>query len=276
MTYINLDMYKSWLPHSLEKVVPILILQFEKTPFFCGKTLTFQLHWTPFFMVKHWTQNYPLFLQIQGGEYQNTPPFFLGKCEYWISSINTLLFANFRTRKRVVKYYEWGSWGISTTCQKVAICIAIIPDPNASYDRDMKSSKSLFLCKCGACLSSVGGRIAVVADVDASRSQLMSHLQVSHGPLLLTTKTSTCQRPTPAIRHLKAKPSQNEGENINYASFYTRYKMFLFRQNKIFFQKKCKISILGIRQFRTNSTPLMDSVFLIKLDLALFSANIFV
>ncbi len=37
-----------WLPHSLEKVVPILVLQFENDPLFCGKTLTFQLKMTPF------------------------------------------------------------------------------------------------------------------------------------------------------------------------------------------------------------------------------------
>ncbi len=30
------------LPHSLEKVVPILVLQFENYPLFCSKTLTFQ------------------------------------------------------------------------------------------------------------------------------------------------------------------------------------------------------------------------------------------
>ncbi len=74
----------SRLPHSLEKMVPILVLQFENDPFFvakhwlfsskrplfndktltflskitplfCGKTLTFQLKWTPLFTVKHWT-----------------------------------------------------------------------------------------------------------------------------------------------------------------------------------------------------------------------------
>ncbi len=38
----------SRLPHSLEKVIPILVLQFENYPLFCGKTLTFQLKTTPF------------------------------------------------------------------------------------------------------------------------------------------------------------------------------------------------------------------------------------
>ncbi len=36
------------LSHSLEKVVPILVLQFENYPLFCSKSLTFQLEMTPF------------------------------------------------------------------------------------------------------------------------------------------------------------------------------------------------------------------------------------
>ncbi len=39
---------RSRLPHSLEKVVPILVLQFENDPLFCCKTLTFQLKTTLF------------------------------------------------------------------------------------------------------------------------------------------------------------------------------------------------------------------------------------
>ncbi len=43
------------------------------TPLFCGKTLTFEPKWTPFFTVKHWTSKLTsFFIQIQGGEYQNT------------------------------------------------------------------------------------------------------------------------------------------------------------------------------------------------------------
>ncbi len=38
----------SRLPQSLEKVVPILVLQIENDPIFCGKALTFQLKTTPF------------------------------------------------------------------------------------------------------------------------------------------------------------------------------------------------------------------------------------
>ncbi len=90
------------LPHSLEKVVPILVLQFENdplfatkhwlssskrplfrdktltfqfktNPFFWGKILTIQHKWTPFSMVKDWTAKLNLFLQIHKGEHQNTP-----------------------------------------------------------------------------------------------------------------------------------------------------------------------------------------------------------
>ncbi len=42
----------SQLPHSLEKVVPILVLQFENNPLFCGKTLTFQSKMNPLFWGK--------------------------------------------------------------------------------------------------------------------------------------------------------------------------------------------------------------------------------
>ncbi len=36
------------LPHTLKKVVPILVLLFENCPLLCSKTLTFQLKTTPF------------------------------------------------------------------------------------------------------------------------------------------------------------------------------------------------------------------------------------
>ncbi len=68
-----------WLPHSLEKMVPILVLQFENDPpffwqntdfsaqndpFFAIKHWLFSPKWTPFFVVKHWlfSPNEPLFL----------------------------------------------------------------------------------------------------------------------------------------------------------------------------------------------------------------------
>ncbi len=123
-------MYSGWsrgarLTHSLEKVVPILVLQFEnyplfaakhwlfnlKWPLFCHKTLIFQPKWTPIFTVKHWTSKLTPFspnLQRWVAKYT----LYLGKCESWISSKNTPLFANFRTGMGVVKQYEWGSWGV--------------------------------------------------------------------------------------------------------------------------------------------------------------------
>ncbi len=44
----------SRLPHSLEKMVPILVLQFENDPLFAIKHWLFSPKWTPFFVVKHW------------------------------------------------------------------------------------------------------------------------------------------------------------------------------------------------------------------------------
>ncbi len=71
--------FYSQLPHSLEKVVPILVLQFENYPFFVAKHWLFSSNnplfmikhwlfspkWTPFFAVKHWlfSQNEPPFSQ---------------------------------------------------------------------------------------------------------------------------------------------------------------------------------------------------------------------
>ncbi len=113
------------------KVVPILVLQFENDPRFCGKTLTFQLKtttfrhktqtfqlkmnplfcsktltfqtkWTSLFTVKHWILKLTPF-SPNSWRWVPKYPRFLGKCESWISSKNTRLFANFRTRMRVVK-----------------------------------------------------------------------------------------------------------------------------------------------------------------------------
>ncbi len=44
---------KSRLPHSLEKVAPILVLQFENDPLFCLQNTDFLAQNDPFFMVKH-------------------------------------------------------------------------------------------------------------------------------------------------------------------------------------------------------------------------------
>ncbi len=102
------------LPHSLEKVVPILVLQFENYPFFaaknrllsskrplfrnktltfqskmnplfCGKTLPFQTKWTSFFMVKHWTSKLTSF-SPNSRRWVAKYPLYLGKCKCWISS----------------------------------------------------------------------------------------------------------------------------------------------------------------------------------------------
>ncbi len=102
------------LPHSLEIVVPILVLRFENVPLFCSKTLwlfsskiplfrdktpTFQSKMNPFFVVKHWLFSPKLtpFSQNSRG-WVPKYTFFLGKYESWISlKKNTPLFANFRT-----------------------------------------------------------------------------------------------------------------------------------------------------------------------------------
>ncbi len=79
-----------------------LTCQSKMNPFFCGKTLTFQPKLTPFFMVKHWTSQLTHF-SPNSQRWVPKYPLFLGKCESWISSKNTHLFTNFRTRMRVVK-----------------------------------------------------------------------------------------------------------------------------------------------------------------------------
>ncbi len=122
---------QSRLPHSLEKVVPNLVFQFENdppflqqntdfsaqndlffvikqtfqskmNPLFCSKTLTFQSKWMPIFTVKHWTLKLTHF-SPNSQRWVPKYPLFLGKCESWISSKNTPLFANFRIRMSVVK-----------------------------------------------------------------------------------------------------------------------------------------------------------------------------
>ncbi len=69
--YANLQ-----LPHSLEKVVRILVLQFENDPLFCSKTLTFQLKTTLF---RDKTLNFqskmtPLFCSTTLPVHPNEPP----------------------------------------------------------------------------------------------------------------------------------------------------------------------------------------------------------
>ncbi len=120
-----------WLPHSLENVVRILVIQFENDPLFCSKTLDFSAQNDPFFMIKQWfsVQNDPLFcgktltfqsqmnplfhgktrtsnltpFSLHSQRWAPKYPLFLGEYESWISSKNTPLFANYRTRMSVVK-----------------------------------------------------------------------------------------------------------------------------------------------------------------------------
>ncbi len=63
--------------------------QSKMTPLLCGKTLTFQPKWTPFFTVKDWTSKLTSF-SLHSQRWVPKYPFFLGKCESWISSKNTL------------------------------------------------------------------------------------------------------------------------------------------------------------------------------------------
>ncbi len=123
---------KSRLPHSMEKNdthpgSPV----WKWPPFFMAKKQTFQLKTTHFFAIKHWlfSPKWPLFLvktltcppkwttlfivkhwtskltNLSPNSLRWVPkyPLFLGKFKSWISSKNTPLFENFRSRMCVVK-----------------------------------------------------------------------------------------------------------------------------------------------------------------------------
>ncbi len=64
ITYI-IDM--SRLPHSLEKAVPILVLQFENDPLFLRQNTDLSAQNDPFFTLKHTflVQNEPLFFAVK-------------------------------------------------------------------------------------------------------------------------------------------------------------------------------------------------------------------
>ncbi len=119
----SLTQWKTWYPplFSSLKMTPFFVVKhwllsskqplfrdktqtflFKMNPLFCGKTLTFQPKWTPFFAVKQWTSKLTPF-SPNSRRWVPKYPLFLGICESWISSKNTSLFVNFRTRMRMAK-----------------------------------------------------------------------------------------------------------------------------------------------------------------------------
>ncbi len=100
--------WKKWYPSlfSSLKITPFFEakcwLFSSYWPLFRDKTLTFQPKRTPHFHIKTLDiKTNPFFSKFT--EVSTKIPLFLGKCESWISSKNTPLFANIRTRMRVVK-----------------------------------------------------------------------------------------------------------------------------------------------------------------------------
>ncbi len=79
-----------------------LTFQSKMNPLFCGKTLDFSAQMKPPFHGKTMDIKITLF---SPNSWRWVPKYtlFLGKCESWISSKNTPLVTNFRTRLRVVK-----------------------------------------------------------------------------------------------------------------------------------------------------------------------------
>ncbi len=75
--------------------------QSTMNPLFCGKTWTFQPQNNPIFTVKHDIKINLLFPKFT--EVSTKIPLFSRKMQIWISSKNTLLLTNFRTRMGVVE-----------------------------------------------------------------------------------------------------------------------------------------------------------------------------
>ncbi len=64
-------------------------LTFQINLLFCSKILIFQPKWTPIFTVKNWTSKLTPF-PPNSQRWVPKYPLFLGKCESWISSKNTI------------------------------------------------------------------------------------------------------------------------------------------------------------------------------------------